>query len=83
MTGVPARHMHRSERLVGLLATRRPQPTVTVARSVSGVLDDHVVFEVESIDRISLNVGQPGWPTAVGWRASSSATVAITTPPRR
>jgi len=83
MTGVPARYMHRSERLVGLLATRRPQPTMTVARSVAGVLDDHVVFEVESIDRISLNVGQPGWPTAVGWRASSSATVAITTPPRR
>jgi hypothetical protein len=29
---------------------------MTVARSVAGVLDDHVVFEVESIDRISLNV---------------------------
>jgi hypothetical protein len=39
---------------------------MTVARGVAGVLDDHVVFAGESIDRISLNVWQPGWPTAVG-----------------
>ena len=32
---------------------------MTVARSVSDVLDDHVVFEVESIDRMYLNVWQP------------------------
>src|SRR3954454_2543079 len=51
--------MNRSERLVGLLAARRPEPTMTVARSVADVLDDHVVFEVESIDRMHLNVWQP------------------------
>jgi hypothetical protein len=51
--------MNRSERLVGLLAARRPEPTMTIARSVADVLDDHVVFEVESIDRMYLNVWQP------------------------
>jgi hypothetical protein len=51
--------MNRVERLVGLLAARRPEPAMTVARSVADVLDDHVVFEVESIDRMYLNVWQP------------------------
>jgi hypothetical protein len=51
--------MNRAERLVGLLAARRPEPTMTVARSVADVLDEHVVFEVESIDRMYLNVWQP------------------------
>jgi hypothetical protein len=32
---------------------------MTVARSVADVLADHVVFEVESIDRMYLNVWQP------------------------
>jgi hypothetical protein len=32
---------------------------MTVARSVADVLDQHVVFEVESIDRMYLNVWQP------------------------
>ena len=32
---------------------------MTVTRSVSDVLDGHVVFEVESIDRMYLNVWQP------------------------
>ena len=32
---------------------------MTVARSVSDVLADHVVFEVESIDRMYLNVWVP------------------------
>src|SRR3954451_18293358 len=54
--------MNRFERLVGLLAARRPEPTMTVARSVADVLDDHVVFEVESIDRMYLNVWQPRLP---------------------
>ena len=45
MTGVPVRCMNRSERLVGLLAARRPEPSMPVARSVADVLDDHVVFE--------------------------------------
>jgi hypothetical protein len=51
--------MNRIERLVGLLAARRPEPRMTVARSVADVLDEHVVFEVESIDRMYLNVWQP------------------------
>src|SRR3954449_13010590 len=59
VTGGPVRCMNRVERLVGLLAARRPEPAMTVARSVADVLDDHVVFEVESIDRMYLNVWQP------------------------
>src|SRR3954470_9535811 len=51
--------MNRAERLVGLLAARRPEPAMTVARSVADVLDDHLLFEVESIDRMYLNVWQP------------------------
>src|SRR6476660_10008713 len=51
--------MNRIERLVGLLAARRPEPAMTVARSVADVLDDHVVFKLESIDRMYLNVWQP------------------------
>jgi hypothetical protein len=51
--------MNRVERLVSLLAARRPEPAMTVARSVADVLADHVVFEVESIDRMYLNVWQP------------------------
>src|SRR5215204_2648767 len=59
VTGVPIRCMNRVERLVALLAARRPEPVMTVARSVADVLDEHVVFEVESIDRMYLNVWQP------------------------
>src|SRR3954465_14878372 len=51
--------MNRAEGLVGLLAARRPEPAMTVARSVVDVLTDHTVFEVESIDRMYLNVWQP------------------------
>jgi hypothetical protein len=51
--------MNRWQRLVGLLAARRPKPAMTVARSVADLLDDHVVFEVESIDRMYLIVLQP------------------------
>jgi len=47
------------ERLVGLLAARRPEPVMTLPRTVADVLADHVVFEVESIDRMYLNVWQP------------------------
>jgi hypothetical protein len=59
VTGGPVRCMNRSERLVGLLAARRPEPAMTVVRSVAAVLTDHTVFEVESIDRMYLNVWQP------------------------
>src|SRR3954447_5849357 len=38
----------------------RPELVMTVARSVADVLTDHVVFEVECIDRMYLNVYVPG-----------------------
>jgi hypothetical protein len=47
------------ERLVGRLAARPTGALMTLARSVADVLDEHVVFEVESIDRMYLNVWQP------------------------
>jgi glutamyl-tRNA reductase len=60
VTGVPLRYMNRLQRLVGLsLAARRPEPVTTVAHSVADVLDQHLVFEVESIDRMYLNMWQP------------------------
>jgi hypothetical protein len=37
----------------------RAEPILTVARSVADVLNDHVVFEVECIDRMYLNVYVP------------------------
>ena len=39
---------------------------MTVARSVSDVLSEHAVFEVESIDRMFLNVYVPGLQYAAG-----------------
>jgi hypothetical protein len=51
--------MNRSERLVGLLAPVWPELGMTVARSVADVLSEHVAFEVESIDRMYLNVYVP------------------------
>jgi hypothetical protein len=51
--------MNRIERLVGLLAAVRPEPIMTVARSVADVLSEHVTFEVECIDRMYLNVYVP------------------------
>ena len=59
VTGTPVRCMNRVERLVGLLAPVRPEPVMTLPRSVADVLDEHVVFEVESIDRMYLNVWMP------------------------
>ena len=50
---------------------------MTVARSVADVLADHVVFEVESIDRMYLNVWQPRLqPTAAGCSGFSVANAA-------
>src|ERR671918_3220484 len=87
MTGVPVRCMNRSERSVGLLAARRPEPAMTVARSVADVLTDHVVFEVESIDRRYLNVWQPRLAYGggvqgffVGHRGSHYASTALMDP---
>src|SRR5262245_61723559 len=37
----------------------RPEPAMTIARSVADVLVDHVVLEYEAIDRMYLNVYVP------------------------
>jgi DNA-binding transcriptional ArsR family regulator len=52
--------MNRSKRLVAYWPPVRPEPVMTVARSVADVLNDHVVFEVDCIDRMYLNVYVPG-----------------------
>jgi hypothetical protein len=57
---MPVRCMNRSKRLVGHWPPVRPELVMTVARSVADVLTDHVVFEVECIDRMYLNVYVPG-----------------------
>ena len=44
----------------------RPEPIMTVARSVGDVLSEHVQFEVECIDRMYLNVYVPGLQYATG-----------------
>src|SRR5260370_32198125 len=36
-----------------------PEPVMTLPRTMADVLSEHVVFEVESIDRMYLNVYQP------------------------
>src|SRR6266480_1469059 len=54
-----SRCMNRPKRLVGLLAPVRPEPVMTLPRTVAEVLSDHVLFEVECIDRMYLNVYQP------------------------
>jgi hypothetical protein len=51
--------MNRVSRLVGLLAPVRPEPMMTLPRTVADVLADHVSFEVECIDRMYLNVWVP------------------------
>ena len=38
---------------------RRPEPTMSIPRSVADVLRSHVTLEVEGIDRMYLNVYQP------------------------
>src|SRR3954468_4754248 len=58
--------MNRSKRLVGHWPPVRPELVMTVARSVADVLTDHVVFEVECIDRMYLNVYVPGLQYAGG-----------------
>src|SRR6267142_1635141 len=43
---------------------RRPEPVMSIPRSVADVLDKHVTLEVEGIDRMYLNVYQPKLQTA-------------------
>jgi hypothetical protein len=56
---------------------------MTVARSVADVLDDHTVFEIESIDLMYLNVWQPRLAYGGGVQVSSSNIGVIITRPRR
>src|SRR5437773_1636170 len=51
--------LNRPKRLVGLLAPVRPEPVMTLPRTVADVVSRHVTFEIESIDRMYLNVYQP------------------------
>src|SRR3982074_11801 len=44
---------------VGPRTRGRPEPAMTIARSVADVLRDHVVLQVEGIDRMYLNVYVP------------------------
>src|SRR3982074_2919263 len=44
---------------VGPRTRGRPEPAMSIARSVADVLSDHVVLEVEGIDRMYLNVYVP------------------------
>src|SRR5262245_11729583 len=43
----------------GLEGLERPEPLMSVARSVADVLRQHVTLELECIDRLYLNVYQP------------------------
>ncbi|MDN5918246.1 MAG: transposase [Pseudonocardia sp.] len=67
VTGGPVRCMNRIE-AVGWPAGRPSDrsPAMTVARTVADVLTDHVVFEIECIDRMYLNVYVPGLQYAAG-----------------
>jgi hypothetical protein len=58
--------MNRAKRLVGLLAPVRPEPVMTLPRTVADVLSEHVVFEVECIDRMYDNVYVPGLQDPAG-----------------
>ena len=58
--------MNRPERLVGLLAPVRPEPMMTLPRTVADVVAEHVSFEVECIDRMYLNVYVPQLQYAAG-----------------
>ena len=56
---------------------------MTLPRSAADVLADHVLFEIEAIDRMYLNLYQPGYRTAPGSPRSSSGIGATGSPPRR
>ena len=52
--------MDRVQRLVALGGrVVRPEPVMTLPRSAADVLADHVLFEIEAIDRMYLNLYQP------------------------
>src|SRR5712671_407847 len=51
--------MDRHWRQVTLRGSVRPEPLMTLPRSAADVLNDHVVFEIESIDRAYCNLYVP------------------------
>jgi hypothetical protein len=51
--------MNRPWAVGGLAACVRPEPMMTLPRTAADVLTEDVVFEVESIDRLYLNVYVP------------------------
>src|SRR5215831_15962867 len=52
--------MDRVQRLVAFRGrVVRPEPVMTLSRSAADVLADHVLFEIEAIDRMYLNLYQP------------------------
>ena len=55
----------------------QPEPKMSVPRTVSEVLKDHVTLEVEGIDRMYLNVYVPQLPANKEWPASFGFTVDI------
>src|ERR1700687_2260798 len=58
----------RAQSSVGPRTRGRPEPAMSIARSAAEVLRDHVVLELEAIDRMYLNVYVPHLQTvgAVG-----------------
>lgn len=64
--------MSRSGRLTAFKDLCRPEPTMSVARSVAEVLEKHVTLELECIDRMYLNLYVPMLQTEGGvanfWR---------------
>lgn len=56
---------------------------MSVPRTVSEVLKDHVTLEVEGIDRMYLNVYVPQLPANKAWPASFGFTVDISSLPVR
>src|SRR6476661_2655565 len=51
--------MDRAVAVVGCVSRPRPEPVMTLPRTVAEVLTDHVVFEIECIDRMYCNVYVP------------------------
>ena len=56
---------------------------MTLPRSAADVLAGHVLFEIEAIDRMYLNLCQPRLQHGAGSRRSSSGTAGTGSPPRR
>jgi len=56
---------------------------MTLPRSAADVLADHVLFEIEAIDSMYLNLYQPRLQHGPGSRRSSSGTAGTGSRPRR